>query len=911
MAKLTHTVSGNNITSFRSADIANIESLKCHFLPVQEGSGDPSPENVRPISGWNGIQIQHINKNFIKKYYTTSAEKKGLTIIPTEKGIHISGTATARTACMLSDTNHIPFKTNDKVTFSLYLNGDISQCENPYVGYYKKVGVYGNATGSLRTDNNYTFTWTVPSAYGDTNESYIDSYIYIPQGVTVDFEIGLQAELASVMSEFEPHKESIIPITFPTIGKNKLNPADVFLYDGHFTVNNGVYTSTITDTRTWTQLTVQLWKTKGSYLKTLYVDYVQTIGKHTLTFTVDDPRGQYICFKHNGIKKDFIILFPVPLGMRQYTISCNLISNDPTTVGGVQFSDLQLEVGDTATEYEPYVDNLNNTIYGGYVDIAKGEIVAEFVNKIYTGDLSEEWKRESLGNGTNFYIMTPEIWKRQTDSQDLYCNIAKSQSANIPLDVGTTKITATGNLNVYIGPLLNMTSTQEFCNWLTTHNLQIICKLKEPIHYSLSKTELKTFLDQNNIWSNTNDITEVTYNIIDHLVQKRMNIPKTCRKVLWNQLCPPLDADNWKDYSTTNLTSTTFNNGIATHEYLVDNKGLYSVSICQKIIPIVQENHIYYASYMISPDHQMRYGLEFANNQYATNKYTVQAGEWQRCSFIAQCATTGYGNLYIPNVNPQDVYAGYKDQIKSPIYIDLTQMFGAGQEPTLDTFEQLCALNHIDLTQYHEQNTGTEQIWYTNGNDTNIYQTVEWNQLARKLNLSNYIYFDAENTLTASENPDELTIQYNVLWTDYHNCIKDKDSGRPLYYKNHIYYAAYEFCPSWNCTTIGLSICNYASPYYPTAPANEYTRMSYILEKTTDNGRHGVLLAYPMNQRDASIGDTVKCRNVVVVDLTQMFGAGNEPTTAIEFENICQMNNIDITKYQPVNAGTKQLWRIK
>lgn len=50
MGKLTHTVSGS-IASFKSADQAPINSLKIHFFPIQSGSGDPSPENIRPISG--------------------------------------------------------------------------------------------------------------------------------------------------------------------------------------------------------------------------------------------------------------------------------------------------------------------------------------------------------------------------------------------------------------------------------------------------------------------------------------------------------------------------------------------------------------------------------------------------------------------------------------------------------------------------------------------------------------------------------------------------------------------------------------------------------------------------------------------------------------------------------------------
>ena len=62
MGKLTHTVKGP-IASFRSADVAPIESLKLHFLPKQEGSGDPSPTNIRPITGWTGCNLKRAKKN--------------------------------------------------------------------------------------------------------------------------------------------------------------------------------------------------------------------------------------------------------------------------------------------------------------------------------------------------------------------------------------------------------------------------------------------------------------------------------------------------------------------------------------------------------------------------------------------------------------------------------------------------------------------------------------------------------------------------------------------------------------------------------------------------------------------------------------------------------------------------------
>lgn len=47
------TVSGNPVTF--DAVAAPLQQLKVDFAPVQAGSGDPSPTNVRPISDWTGL----------------------------------------------------------------------------------------------------------------------------------------------------------------------------------------------------------------------------------------------------------------------------------------------------------------------------------------------------------------------------------------------------------------------------------------------------------------------------------------------------------------------------------------------------------------------------------------------------------------------------------------------------------------------------------------------------------------------------------------------------------------------------------------------------------------------------------------------------------------------------------------
>ena len=42
-----------------------VQALSVAIEPLQEGSGDPSPDNVRPITGWTGCNIYHRGKNLL------------------------------------------------------------------------------------------------------------------------------------------------------------------------------------------------------------------------------------------------------------------------------------------------------------------------------------------------------------------------------------------------------------------------------------------------------------------------------------------------------------------------------------------------------------------------------------------------------------------------------------------------------------------------------------------------------------------------------------------------------------------------------------------------------------------------------------------------------------------------------
>lgn len=69
-----------DIASFPDGTATPLKALIVNFEPVQAGTGDPSPSNVRPISGWNGINITHTGKSiseFLHNTYSSSTYYNG------------------------------------------------------------------------------------------------------------------------------------------------------------------------------------------------------------------------------------------------------------------------------------------------------------------------------------------------------------------------------------------------------------------------------------------------------------------------------------------------------------------------------------------------------------------------------------------------------------------------------------------------------------------------------------------------------------------------------------------------------------------------------------------------------------------------------------------------------------------
>lgn len=92
----TKTESGS-IVSIESDGGDAVTSLVAQIEPVQSGSGDPSPTNVRPITGWTGCNVNVNRRNFLECNVTKEYKAySGITVTPRGDGsIVLNGTTSS------------------------------------------------------------------------------------------------------------------------------------------------------------------------------------------------------------------------------------------------------------------------------------------------------------------------------------------------------------------------------------------------------------------------------------------------------------------------------------------------------------------------------------------------------------------------------------------------------------------------------------------------------------------------------------------------------------------------------------------------------------------------------------------------------------------------------------------------
>ena len=174
MGNLTVKESGEMVNII-SPNVNNITSFKVHFSPRQEGSGDPSPDNVREITGWNGVEGYGCGKNLFDSSKIVNKAR-----------LNQYGELLANTEDVVSD--YIKVQSSNTYTVS----GFGSLIFNERHCWYDKDKNYLKASANISSD---VCTLTVPS---DAE--------YVRLTIKKDYIESTQIELGSQATSYEPYQ---------------------------------------------------------------------------------------------------------------------------------------------------------------------------------------------------------------------------------------------------------------------------------------------------------------------------------------------------------------------------------------------------------------------------------------------------------------------------------------------------------------------------------------------------------------------------------------------------------------------------------------------------------------------------------------------------------------------------------
>ena len=322
-------------------------------------------------------------------------------------------------------------------------------------------------------------------------------------GNPLTFQTDLARPLKSLLIPFTPQQEgtgdpspsnirSILPWNGLTVfggGKNLFDKA--YLSDeNNYTIyfNDYWYTEEIT---LKANTTYSLTPTSTEQLDTnrYYVLKINTFSGYSFVYPVTAGRPSNIRFT-TGDKGT--IQFGIYKGSLSYFMSV----------------DWQLEVGQTATAYEPYYPITETDIvfpspvYGGEHEAVSGKLLNGWKAQTFDGSSDEVWYFVRVGTSDYYraYINMPDA--KQPNNVAVFADSYKAVSFDNRSF--SSKVCFMGNENetpVIFALITDLTTIESFTSYLAENPLTIVYQLATPTEQTLTGHQITALIGNNTIWS--------------------------------------------------------------------------------------------------------------------------------------------------------------------------------------------------------------------------------------------------------------------------------------------------------------------------------------------------------------------------------------------------------------------------
>lgn len=395
------------------------------------------------------------------------------------------------------------------------LTANQQYCFTYYGAVNVSIIIYDHSSGDRISTSSYTKVYT----YMPTADVVIDASFYNSDGITAA-ENMFQLEKGSTSSPWSPYS-NICPITGFTkanvmrTGKNLFDPA---VYSTYYQ-NDGIYRGYIDNVgkiiirvpssllNTVCTFSAYLDLTNSGTLMNAYAEAIVanekiigtkvvkgTVGRSVVTFTPTSNRDCiHITFGSNG-------------------------HNECTFYG------VQLELGSTATDYEPYISNQipiafpteAGPVYGGTLTINSDgsvDLVVKTMKYTITGTETNyrfDIQQTSMSNSVLRVITSKGGIKNNANQRCNYASYNENAWEASTLRANTFVIGTEGNAYLQLSTSVAMT-VDNYKTLFAANPLEIVAELATPITYQLTPQQLTTLLGTNNIWADTGNIKSLTY----------------------------------------------------------------------------------------------------------------------------------------------------------------------------------------------------------------------------------------------------------------------------------------------------------------------------------------------------------------------------------------------------------------
>lgn len=535
---------------------AKIRSLKVYFSPKQEGSGDPSPENVRAITGWDGVKVEHCGKNLWEFGDQTFTKYKQIQFNKTlPKGIY---TFSAKVSSSDTDTNVC------NVWMLYYENNVVHPASGKHI----------NRSVTQRTSVTFDFTSGCPTII----RLYASNNLNNGNDDVVSFT-DIQLELGSEATEYEPYQTRIsLPPTLQhvvyiestgtqyidlnfgfdstdeietefSIATGQLN--DKYIVSPNIWNNNdnrfamgvhrgGLYTAAYGNTSTSTTTLSPETSNDGEIHKWIYNNYTFSIPDIQANKDVSDvifketTANLRLFYGYNSNTKGKIASYHHKKadGTEVNLIPCYRISDHKpgmwdtvtqtfyTNSGSGEFI-----LGPAVNKYDVDWGDDVGTVYGGYVDLISGELVETWRKFVYPStpnlftDLGNGYYSVGFGNveGKGYGSA-----KNSMCSKLPYGYNTTTQSIGYELDYVLLGVSHRFHTLIYSDTPLTKDTVRQ---WFIDNDIQLVRELATPITHTLPQSALTTLINRNTFWSNADKI-EIEYDLVetDEIQQIRRKI---------------------------------------------------------------------------------------------------------------------------------------------------------------------------------------------------------------------------------------------------------------------------------------------------------------------------------------------------------------------------------------------------